>query len=75
MNGAFVNTILFLYIAAFLSGVANITLNSISVARFKNKVSVRLLRLNVIFFIFVLVNFILFFSRLFVLRQRYIAFF
>ncbi len=69
MNGAFVNTILFLYIAAFLSGVANITLNSISVARFKNKVSVRLLRLNVIFFIFVLVNFILFFSRLFVLRQ------
>ena len=69
MNGAFVNTILFLYIAAFLSGVADITLNSISVARFGNKVNVRLLRLNVVFFVFVLVNFILFFSRLFVLRQ------
>lgn len=60
---------LFFYILSFFSGVANITLNSISVVRLKNGLQKRMLRLNIAFFIFILINFILFFNRLFILQQ------
>lgn len=60
---------LFFYILSFFSGVANITLNSISIVRLKNGLQKRMLRLNIAFFIFILINFILFFNRLFILQQ------
>lgn len=68
MTGTLANAVLFCYIAAFFTGVVNITLNVISVVKKKSRSNSRLLQLNITFLIFVLVNFIMFFSRLFVLR-------
>lgn len=69
MTDIFVNSMLFFYILSFFSGVVHITLNTISAARLKTKLQIRMAWLNGSFFIFILMNFILFFNRLFVLRQ------
>ena len=57
--------ILILYIVSFFSGIANITLNSISLKVQRNDISKKLLYFNVAFFVYLAVNFGIFFTRLF----------
>lgn len=69
MTSTFVNAMLFFYILSFFSGVVHLTLNTISMVKQRNELHIQMLRLNCAFFLFILINFILFFNRLFVLQQ------
>lgn len=57
--------ILILYILSFFSGIANITLNSISLKSHANDVMKKLLCFNIAFFVYLAVNFGIFFTRIF----------
>ena len=66
MTTVFVNVMLFLYILSFFSGIVNITFNSLTITKFHSLTQSRLLTLNIVFFLYMTVNFVLFFSRMFV---------
>lgn len=66
MTTGFVNIMLFLYILSFFTGIMNITLNSLTITKFHSLIQSRLLTLNIVFFLYMTVNFLLFFSRMFV---------
>ena len=66
MTTYFDNAMLFLYILSFFTGIVNITLNSLTITKFHSLIQSRLLTLNIIFFLYMIINFLLFFSRLFV---------
>ena len=57
--------ILILYIVSFFSGIANMTLNSLSLRSQANDVTKKLLYFNMAFFVYLAVNFGIFFTRLF----------
>jgi DNA-binding CsgD family transcriptional regulator len=57
--------ILILYILSFFSGIANMTLNSLSLKSQANDVTKKLLYFNIAFFVYLTVNFGIFFTRLF----------
>lgn len=57
--------ILILYILSFFSGIASMTLNSLSLRSQANDVTKKLLYFNIAFFVYLAVNFGIFFTRLF----------
>ncbi len=66
MTTGFVNVMLFLYIVSFFTGIINITLNSLMITKFHSLIQSRLLTLNIVFFLYMTINFLLFFSRMFI---------
>lgn len=61
-----VNVMLFIYVAALCAGMIQITLNSLIVTRIHSITYNRSLTLNIIFFFYMTINFLLFFCRQFV---------
>lgn len=60
-----VNVMLFIYVAALCAGMIQITLNSLIVTRIHSITYNRSLTLNIIFFFYMTINFLLFFCRQF----------
>lgn len=65
MKELFNDAILYFYILSFFTGVTAITLNLILIVKFSDLQDKRLLHFNIAFFLYMAVNFVLFFSRLF----------
>ncbi len=64
-----VNTMLFVYVFAFCTGMIQITLNSLMITQIHSVAQSRSLTFHVIFFFYLMINFLLFFCRQFAQLQ------
>lgn len=69
MTSLSVNAMLFIYVFAFCVGMIQITLNSLIITRIHSIAQSRILSFNIIFFFYLIINFLLFFCRQFAQLQ------